>query len=318
MNYGAPKPIIKNTDWKVTGESGIKYKEVCNDWTSYLPTYESQVGMWVATQACSIFSCLNVIETQLKQQGMDINFSDRFTAKMCGNTMSGSQLTTVLYSLTHDGWLLEEDWPFDLSKEGKVDWNEYYKEIPQTLKDKAKKNLEDAKWEIRYEWINLGNCQPDLEYLKTQLKHAPLQIATSFGSKMCISEHAMMLYKIDDYIYVYDSYENGTREFSLDYPLPWIMKIVVQTKTIQSLIIPPIINNLYYGMRNNQEVKYMQEKLIKLGYLSKGLNTGNYFNLTQLAVRKFQWDYRVASIPVLLWNNGKYVYFSTRNKLNLL
>jgi len=314
QNYGIPKPIIKPTDWATSSESGIKWKEVCDDWTSYLPAYEQQYGKYIATQACSIFSCLNIIETQLKQQGIDINFSDRFTAKMCGNTLFGSQLTSVLYSITHDGWLTEEDYPFP----NDITWDNYYQEIPQALKDKAKKNLENSTWEVKYEWVNMGQCNPDLEAIKTQLKHAPLQIATSFGSGLCNCEHAMVLYKIDSVMHIFDTYRDGKIEFNLDYPLPWIMKIVVQPKAIASNIIPPITKDLYYGMKNNQEVKYLQEKLIKLGYLSKGLNTGNYLNLTQLAVKKFQWDYKVASIPVLLWNNGKLVASSTRNKLNSL
>lgn len=319
MNYGVQKPIIKSTDWSSSGESGIKWKDNCSDWSSFLPTYEFQVGTYVATQACVTFSALNAIEIQLKQQtGKEFNFSDRFTAKMAGTTLKGAQMTDVLYSITHDGWLLEEDWPFDRSNEGKIDWDEYYKEIPQELKDKAKKNLEDADWEVKYEWVNMGQCNPSLISIKHELQQAPLQRASSFGSGLCATEHATVLYKIDDeFIYIFDSYDGGIVKNPLDYPMPWLMKIVVQPKSVLPNLIPPIMKDLYYGMKDN-EVKYLQQKLIKLGYLSKGLDTGFYWNLTQLAVKKFQRDYKVASLPVLLWNNGKLVASLTRNKLNSL
>lgn len=312
-----PEPIIKPTDWKVAGESGIKWQEICQDWTPYLPKYEFQVGAYIATQACTIFSMTNVIETQLKQQGIDINFSDRFTAKMSGTTVKGTQLTDALYSFTHDGWLTEEDWDFDRSIEGRVGWDEYFKEIPQELKDKAKKNLEDADWEVKYEWINLGQCNPDLEYIKHHLEQAPLQVATSYSSGLCVCEHAMEIYKIDDAIRIFDSYEGGKRQFPLNYPIPWLMKIVVQPKKEIETIIPPITETVYYGQKNN-EVKYAQQKLIKLKYLSKGLDTGYYGNLTQLAVKKFQRDYKVASILELTLNNGKQIGPKTRIKLNSL
>jgi hypothetical protein len=42
MNTGIQKPIIKPTDWKTSGE-GITYKEVCNDWTPFLPVYEAKM-----------------------------------------------------------------------------------------------------------------------------------------------------------------------------------------------------------------------------------------------------------------------------------
>lgn len=317
INTGVIKPKIEKTDWKV-GAEGIIYKEVCQDWAPFLPTYEAQIGQYVATQACVTFSALNCIETQLKQQGININLSDRFTAKMSGTTMNGNTLQAVLDSIRNDGWLLEEDYPFDRSREGLVSWEKYYQEIPQELKDKAKKNLAEATWQVNYEWVNIGQCQPDLEVLKYHLKQAPLQRATSYGSGLCNYEHATMIYKIDKTgIYVFDSYEGGMVKNPLTYPMPALMKIVVQSKVSLPTLISPITKDLRYGDRNT-EVKYLQRKLIKLGYLSKGLDTGYYYNLTKSAVSKFQWNYMVASIPVLLWNGGRLVASATRNKLNSL
>jgi hypothetical protein len=315
VNTGVLKPIIKPTDWRTSGDTGIVWKDNCPDWTPFIPTYEAQQKNKTATQACATFSALNTIEFQIKQQtGIEVNLSDRFTAKMCGTTPQGAQLTDVLYSITHDGWLLEEDYPFsaDMTPE------EYYKEIPQALKDKALQNLAKVNWEVKYEWANTGDCHPDLNFLKIQLRQAPLQRATSYSSGMCNCEHATVVYKIDDqFVYVFDTYNGGLVKNPLTYSMPWLMKIVVQPKTIQPTNIPPITKDLSLGMKDI-EVKYLQQKLIKLGFLSVGLDTGYYGPLTKIAVSKFQWAYKVANPIVLTWNGGKLVALATRTKLNSL
>ena len=59
---------------------------------------------------------------------------------------------------------------------------------------------------------------------------------------------------------------------------------------LAKLITPPkpFTTDLYFGLRNNAEVKRLQEFLIGKGYLRAGLNTGNYFSLTVAAVRAYQ------------------------------
>ncbi len=311
MNTGV-QVKLKPTDWQVGADTGIVYKEVCQDWTPYLPMYEAQERP-TRTQACVSFSCTKAIQTQLKQQGININFSDRFLAKMSGTTEKGNGLQAVLDAFKKYGWLLEEDYPYPYG----MTFEEYYKEIPQELKDKALKNKEDADWEVKYEWANINLCNPNLEEIKKQLKQAPLQVATSYSSGLCNFEHAMLLFHINDKINIFDSYRGGVVKFPLNYALPALMKIVVVPKTPDITTIPPLTKDLRYGDRNN-EVKYLQQKLIKLGYLSKGLDTGWYYNLTVLAVKKFQKDYRVANPVILAWNGGKLVSNLTRVKLNNL
>jgi peptidoglycan hydrolase-like protein with peptidoglycan-binding domain len=46
--------------------------------------------------------------------------------------------------------------------------------------------------------------------------------------------------------------------------------------------------DLHYGLRNNAEVRRLQEFLIERGHLAPGLNTGNYLSLTVAAVRAYQ------------------------------
>jgi hypothetical protein len=56
------------------------------------------------------------------------------------------------------------------------------------------------------------------------------------------------------------------------------------------------LNDLYYGLSDNPEVKRLQEFLISKGYLANGLNTGNYYSLTEQAVKKFQKDKKITPV----------------------
>ncbi len=50
----------------------------------------------------------------------------------------------------------------------------------------------------------------------------------------------------------------------------------------------PFNQNLYFGLRNNADVRRLQDFLIGKGLLAASLNTGNYFSATQAAVRLYQ------------------------------
>jgi hypothetical protein len=257
------------------------------------------------------------------------NFSDRFTAKMSGTTNKGNTLTNVWDSIRKDGLVPEDMWPYPREQRKPVfSWDNFYSEITQNIKDFGKHILEI--FDFQYEWVNLGNCQPDVEQIKVQLKQAPLQLASlvckgwDFAPVIagcgCGSQHATMIYNIDDTIHDYDSYDRYTKSLAINYGIPWILKGVVTLK-IAPIVKPnilPLTKDLYYGTRNNADVKNLQRGLIKWGYLSAGLDTGNFLNLTRLAVQKFQRDYRVGTLSILHINTGKYVLTATRKVFNNL
>lgn len=240
----------------------IPYEAVCDDWTPYLPSDEKQIGLYFDTMACVTFSLTNVIETQLNRmivqnimpdsafrflsdngyfQNGKLNFSDRFTAKMSGTTKSGNTLQAVLDSVRHHGLLPESDWSYDREQRTPVfDWDDYYSEIPQNLKDKAKGILDYM--EISYEWLFAGILRAyqdgEMEEFKKHLKQAPCQIASPTCDwksvvKPCgktTSSHATEIYKIDEYFQDYDSYNPFKKQLSLDFIIPYVMKIVVKLK----------------------------------------------------------------------------------------
>jgi hypothetical protein len=149
----------KPKDW-AAGSLPYEILNPTGDWTAYLPSDENQATHLTDSMACVTFSCLNVIETQYKFfTGKDINFSDRFIAKLSGTTPQGNSVQKVLDAINEYGLVLEEEWPTDLS----FDWNKYYADIPQEVRDKANKNIK-VQYEFHYQ-----------DFAK-ELKHAPLEM----------------------------------------------------------------------------------------------------------------------------------------------
>lgn len=89
----------------------------------------------------------------------------------------------------------------------------------------------------------------------------------------------------------------------------------------QPIITCQIENNLYFGMRNNPEVSCLQEFLKNQGpdIYPEGLVTGNFLNLTQQAVIRFQEKYAQEILkPLGLEKGTGFVGPATRNKINQL
>ena len=82
-----------------------------------------------------------------------------------------------------------------------------------------------------------------------------------------------------------------------------------------------IKNNLYFGLKGNQEVSCLQEFLKNQGadIYPEGLVTGNFLSLTQQAVIRFQEKYASEILaPLGLVKGTGYVGQMTRNKINQL
>lgn len=246
------------TDY-VIGERTFIVPEIINepgDWEKYMSKpYESQyVGF--DQMNCVSQAGINCLEAQLNfllkndllpkevdetlekflNKDGDVKLSTRFTAKMAGTTINGLTMTAFWNSIRHHGFIPLSAYPDPI---GKFNWNEYYKEPPQKVKDLA---LQVIKlFDIKYEWVVSGNCKsPNLNIIKTALKQAPLHIAGPSCPKdyagiqrpcgTCQSSHARAIYKIDDYINIFDSYSPYLEKTSLDYPMPWVIKGVINLK----------------------------------------------------------------------------------------
>lgn len=173
-----PKDFVAGTlPYEVLNPSG--------DWTPYLPSPENQSTHLVDTMACVTFSCLNVIETQYKfLTGKDINFSDRFIAKLSGTTHQGNSVQNVLDTINEYGLVLEEDWPTDLD----FNWDQYYAPIPQEVLNKARKDLK-VEYEFHY---------PPQDWVK-ELKHVPLEMILESNNPYHSVEMVNLTQQFDHY-----------------------------------------------------------------------------------------------------------------------
>lgn len=173
-NYGLIIEQPRVSDYIVGAGSAVKPQDILNingDWQPKVPEGEYQNGVYFDTMACVTFSALNCIEMIFKAKfGIDINFSDRFTAKMSGTSLKGNTFQRVADSIRNDGLLLEEDWDYPRTQRTPVFVrDEYYEEIPDVLKERAKKFLDD--YEIQYEWVPTTETQ-----IQEALQYAPLQV----------------------------------------------------------------------------------------------------------------------------------------------
>ncbi|MFA5348935.1 MAG: peptidoglycan-binding domain-containing protein [Candidatus Paceibacterota bacterium] len=80
-----------------------------------------------------------------------------------------------------------------------------------------------------------------------------------------------------------------------------------------------ITKNLYYGMRNDPQIKCLQSFLLKQAVYPEGLITGNFGSLTKQAVVRFQEKYKADILtPLGLTTGTGNVGPSTRSKINQL
>ena len=187
----------RSTDYragKKVGALPYQVRKSDGNWEPFLPPGEWQANDKGDSMSCVSFGEINGIETQEKQQtGRQVNFSDRWIAKMAGTTRNGAYLWQVADAIRKYGLVLEEDYPAPAG----YTWDEYHAEIPEPLfsllKEQGRKWLE--KWEVSYEWVDWNK-----DSLIRHLKHAPLSVV--------LPGHLVLnFYTTQDIIHYFDSYE---------------------------------------------------------------------------------------------------------------
>ena len=255
----------KEGDYIFGSTSQIEYKVVLADgnWDPYLPTPESQLGKYFDTMACVTVSCLNSAETQinyylknnllhtavvaeLNQLGYidengNFNASDRFLAKMSGTTHQGNYLNVVAETLRTQGVCPEVDWAWDRNQIW--NWEDYYSGITNDARAKALRFLDF--FTIQYEWVPANQTD-----LIKHLKQAPIQVATAVCAgwnqgdvtpvPACsqVVQHATIIYYDDGQKkYDFDHYAPFKKYLAGNYPIPYMLKILVTPKEGDSSMI---------------------------------------------------------------------------------
>lgn len=182
------------------------------DWRPFLVIGEKQFRV-EDFMDCVTFSDLSDLEIQEKQQtAVEVNWSDKFIAKLSGTTHDGNYLDVVADTVRKIGVVREEEWPtaaFD-------NWNSYYAPIPQEVIDKALKKS------IAYEFISVDKAS-----LLYHLKQCPIQITIPKPHP----NHAVVLVAIEgDTAFYFDSYPGTTNYLkTIDVSLiSYALKIVLK------------------------------------------------------------------------------------------
>lgn len=195
------------------------------DWEPYLPVFEEQKKFGLETMNCVQFSRLNVCETQAGFYNKPLNLSDRFLYWATGCTERGNTFSSCDFWFKNRGSCDEDVWPWTtpLTRE------QYGAIPPLDVQEQALTLLFD--WDIgMLVWVGAT-----LEAMRAALRKGPLWF--------CNSGHAMEIYRIDDAIRVFDTYQDGGNGRG-EYPLSYVSEIVacfLAPFTPKNLIPAPMI-----------------------------------------------------------------------------
>lgn len=173
----------------------ISYEErlKSGDWRPFLPVKEIQYGK-EDSMSCVSFSACNGLEAQHKHQtGKEVNFSDRWLAKMSGTTIEGNWLYKVGDTVRKFGVVLETDYPTPPN----YTFAQFHADIPEPLYsqlvEKGQAFLKE--WDVRTEFVPATK-----EAMLKHIKHAPLQIV--------IPGHAILNFLCEeDVVNYFDTYQ---------------------------------------------------------------------------------------------------------------
>jgi hypothetical protein len=224
MNSPAPKESITNnlptTNTGLIEGSGTKglwaagkipfeERNPSGDWRPYLVTEEHQYSHNVDSMACVSFSCDNDLEIQNKfLTAQEVNFSDRFLAKMSGTTHQGNYLDKVADTVRTIGLVTEDVWPAN----DDYTWDSYYSDIPQDVINQV------IRPDIAFEGI-----PPDQGSLLHHLKQSPIQITIPLP----YPNHAVVLVAMDGQdCYYFDTYSPYLKTINVS-KISYALKIVL-------------------------------------------------------------------------------------------
>jgi hypothetical protein len=209
VNTGVIPGSFDNGLW-LGGTIPYEVRLESGDWRPYLVTEEKQFSDNTDTMGCVSFSLNNDLEIQNNFLGTNVNFSDRFLAKMSGTTPQGNWLDKVAYTAKNTGLVLESEWP---QPSAHYTWNDYYAAIPEDVITKA------VKQDIAYEGI-----APDKATLLKHLKQSPLQITIPLPNP----NHAVVLVAIEgDTGFYFDTYPPYLKTINLS-AISYALKVVLK------------------------------------------------------------------------------------------
>lgn len=246
-NFGLIEVARKPQDWFIGGDgdffSPLNSKPLItgNNWETWLPVVEYQNNGGFDRMACVTYSDMNTLEILHKKvAGVELNFSDRYIAKLSGTTKFGNSVDIVFDAIRKYGLVLESDW-----QDVNTNWDDYYKEVPAEVITKGQKFLD--KWDIYREYV--ATYKKDLIF--EALNYAPLQVIVRYDSGDGLLNptgkynHAVTCFgaKYGEYWLIFDHYSQTVKKYAWEYEFGSIIKPTLKLKDIP--MFKPENNHLY-------------------------------------------------------------------------
>jgi len=246
-NFGYIPIEQKPSDWLFGGQgeffSPLNSVKLIDDhnWFPWLPVVELQNNGSFDRMACVTFSDMNTLEIINRfKTGKELNWSDRYIAKLSGTTKQGNNVAIVFDTIREYGLIPESEWP-DVG----TSWDEYYKTVPQSLIDEGKKFI--SKYDLYREYVPTSNKDAIFE----ALNYAPLQVIVKYCSGDGILNpvgnynHAVTCYGAvyGEYWMIFDHYTQTLKKYAWGYEFGCIIKPTFNIK--QPNMFKPENNFLY-------------------------------------------------------------------------
>jgi hypothetical protein len=234
MNLGYIPAVITAEDWRIGGQgdffSPVNSTALIsgNNWEEWLPVIEYQNQAGFDRMACVTYSLMNCFEIlNIQETGKELNFSDRYIAKLSNTSRQGNTLPAVFDEVRENGLVKESVWPDVLT-----DWDDYYKQVPANIIGSGKEFIKD--YDVYREYV--ATYKKDLIF--EALNHAPLQVIVEYASGDGILNpgqaynHAVTCYgaKKNEYWLIYDHYTQTRKKYAWDYEFAAILKPTFKLK----------------------------------------------------------------------------------------
>lgn len=243
--------------------------EATGFWKNYLPKPELQNSNGFDEMNCTIRATENCFEVEYKfATGLDIDWSDRFVSKTSGNTKDGNYVHKPAEAIKEFGLVLEPEYPNQAPN-----WEEYYKDIPEIIKNKAKDILQTYNFDREFIF---PSTDPELLYQK--LMENPLGVTVRYASSADpneilnptgIQNHMVMIYgaKYGEYWEIFDHYEwqrgkGVTKRYAWNYAFGSALRFFLTKKSNSQYMFKQ--NYPYLLVEGNEQILgfYLDGKLV--------------------------------------------------------
>ena len=225
-NYGLIEGLQELSAY-ILGSSVIPYiyYNESGNWESSLPKFEKQrTKNDFETNCCTVYATQNQIETFTKfVYGYEPNYSDKFTAILCGLDGSNGQDPQVAHENVRKNGLIEES---ELRTGTTLEDFFDKDDITGSLLAKGQRWL--TRYEYTHEWVWDKRPENYIEVLRDALKTSPIAVSVSAWNEVngvyvsnqgSVNNHYCLLYKIDDegYPWIFDTYDYSKKKLAKDH-----------------------------------------------------------------------------------------------------